>query len=209
MLSLENWWFHTFSLVPSYFSCLEFFILHSFHCSHAKNLNFAVPGGTFEKTHFQFVIWTYNNGPNIFSLSCSFWCVKCYICNRKCEAKWGYTNFEQSAFVSGTSLRSDWRSTPQQLQINCILNICRNRLRCLPEFHMFTLTNTHSSSLTSIVYCSKMRSWRKMSSLILRSWNSSSIWPWASSNCCSTPWMCAMELQCGVLLVDMAASLRK
>lgn len=70
-------------------------------------------------------------------------------------------------------------------------------------------TNMHSCSLTSIVYCSNMRSWRKMSSLILRSWNSSSIWPWASSSCWSTPWMCAMELQWGVLLVDMAASLWK
>lgn len=60
---------------------------------------------------------------------------------------------------------------------------------------------------TSMVYCSKMRSCRKMSSLILRSWNSSSICTWASSSCCSTDSMWLMELLWGVLLLDTAESL--
>lgn len=60
---------------------------------------------------------------------------------------------------------------------------------------------------TSMVYCSKMRSCRKMSSLIFRSWNSSSICTWASSSCCSTDSMWLMELLWGVLLLDTAESL--
>ena len=63
-------------------------------------------------------------------------------------------------------------------------------------------------TLTSMASRSKMRSCRKSSSLILRSWKSSSICAWASSSCCSTVSMWLMELLCGVLLLEMAESLR-
>jgi hypothetical protein len=52
-----------------------------------------------------------------------------------------------------------------------------------------------------------MRSCRKSSSLILRSWKSSSICDWASSSCCSTVSMWLIELLWGVLLLEMAESL--
>ena len=64
-----------------------------------------------------------------------------------------------------------------------------------------------SAISTSMVYCSKMRSCRKMSSLIFRSWKSSSICTWASSSCCRTDSMWLMELLWGVLLLDTAESL--
>lgn len=61
--------------------------------------------------------------------------------------------------------------------------------------------------LTSMASLSKMRSCRNSSSLIFLSWNSSSIWPWASSSCCSTLSMWAIELLWGVLLLEIAESL--
>lgn len=64
-------------------------------------------------------------------------------------------------------------------------------------------------ALTSMASLSNTRSCRKSSSLILRSWKSSSIWAWASSSCCSTVSMWLMELLWGVLLLEMAESLRK
>lgn len=66
----------------------------------------------------------------------------------------------------------------------------------------------HYLVFTSMVYCSKMRSCRKMSSLIFLSWKSSSMWPWASSSCCRTPSMWAIELVWGILLLLIAESLR-
>lgn len=63
-------------------------------------------------------------------------------------------------------------------------------------------------TLTSMASRSNMRSCRKRSSLTLRSWNSSSIWACASSSCCSTVSMWPMELLWGVLLLEMAESLR-
>lgn len=68
---------------------------------------------------------------------------------------------------------------------------------------------TDTRTLTSMASLSNMRSCRKSSSLILRSWKSSSIWAWASSSCCSTVSMWLMELLCGVLLLEMAESLRR
>lgn len=60
---------------------------------------------------------------------------------------------------------------------------------------------------TSMVYCSKMRSCRKISSLIFRSWNNSSICTWASSSCWRTDSIWLIELVWGVLLLDTAESL--
>lgn len=65
-----------------------------------------------------------------------------------------------------------------------------------------------AGTLTSMASLSNMRSCRKRSSLTLRSWNSSSIWACASSSCCSTVSMWPMELLWGVLLLEMAESLR-
>lgn len=64
-------------------------------------------------------------------------------------------------------------------------------------------------TLTSIASLSNMRSCRNSSSLILRSWKSSSIWDWASSSCCRTVSMWLIELLWGVLLLEMAESLFK
>lgn len=64
-------------------------------------------------------------------------------------------------------------------------------------------------TLTSIASLSNMRSCRNSSSLILRSWKSSSIWDWASSSCCRTVSMWLIELLWGVLLLEMAESLCK
>lgn len=66
-----------------------------------------------------------------------------------------------------------------------------------------------NTSLTSMASLSKMRSCRKSSSLIFLSWKSSSIWACASSNCCRTLSMWLMELLWGVLLLEMAESLKQ
>lgn len=94
---------------------------------------------------------------------------------------------------------------------------CSNFLRLLPcpwgsalgQEASWPLSTSRPAppSGTSMVYCSKMRSCRKMSSLIFRSWNSSSICTWASSSCCRTDSMWLIELPWGVLLLDTAESL--
>lgn len=81
------------------------------------------------------------------------------------------------------------------------------KMKAWNVFEESTLAS-RAATLTSMASLSKMRSCRKSSSLIFLSWKSSSIWAWASSSCWRTLSMWLMELLWGVLLLEMAESLK-